>query len=227
MRRSPEQREKTSKSMREVWKDPVRKKNLSVRAKKQWENAEYRRIMHDALRKLWDSPEYREMMRIVARSKRHTPEARALMSYSQKKRYQDPEQRKKVRDSLRKLWKNNEFRDKMVTAMMKGQRIRPNLPESILGHLLHTTVPGEYEYTGDGSFIVGGFNPDFANCNGQKKLIEMNGDYIHTLPKNMEKDTRKIEAYAKLGFSLLVIWEHELENPEDVIEKIREFTEKD
>ena len=153
------------------------------------------------------------------------PEVRKMLGEISRNAWKDPERRKKMGDAARKRWEDPEFRVRTVRAIMKAQHIHPNKPETILWYLLHTTAPGEYDYTGDGARVFGGFAPDFANCNGQKKLIEMNGDYWHTTPKNMEKDARKLQSYAKLGYSCLIIWEHELEDPEAVIERILEFTE--
>ncbi len=80
--------------------------------------------------------------------------------------------------------------------------------------------------------------PDFVNCDGQKKLIEVNSCYFHacekcgygnitlgeeTADEIRKHDKIKIENYKAFGYSTLVIWEHELENPEDVTMKLREF----
>ncbi len=48
--------------------------------------------------------------------------------------------------------------------------------------------------------------PDFFNINGQKKVIEMFGDYWH----QGQNPQDKIDRYAKSGFDCLVIWEREL-----------------
>ena len=55
----------------------------------------------------------------------------------------------------------------------------------------------------------------------------MFGDYWHNNPKmkyTLREDVRR-EIFKKYGFDLLVIWEHELEEPEKVVEKIRNFVE--
>ena len=47
--------------------------------------------------------------------------------------------------------------------------------------------------------------PDFLSTNGQRKVIEVFGDYWH----KGEDPQGRIDAFAKLGFKCLVIWEHE------------------
>lgn len=88
-------------------------------------------------------------------------------------------------------------------------------------------MPKEYKFTGDGGIILGGFNPDFINCNGQKKIIELYGDYWHNKKELISRDKRRLKTYKKYGYKLLIIWEHELKDPEKVISKIMEFNLKE
>ncbi len=103
-------------------------------------------------------------------------------------------------------WQNPEVRDKQTKAILAGSHIRPTKAEYDLGKLIELACPGEYKYTGDGVHIINGMCPDFSNVNGQKKVIEMFGDYWH-----QGKDPQvKIDKYAEFGFDCLVIWEGEL-----------------
>ena len=120
-------------------------------------------------------------------------------------------------------WKNKKFRDKTVKASLKAQNITPNKPEKVLIKLLNKILPNEYKFVGDGNVILGGFCPDFINCNGQKKIIELFGDYWHTLPKAKIKDKYRLETYKKYGYKTFVIWQHELKNLNKVKNKILEF----
>ena len=81
----------------------------------------------------------------------------------------------------------------------------------------------EYKFVGDWKFVINGFNPDFINCNGQKKIIELFGDYWHNLPGAVERDKRKLKEYKKYGYKTLVIWEKELKNLMSTTEKIFGF----
>lgn len=107
----------------------------------------------------------------------------------------------------------------------------PNKPELELSSLLQKTFPGEYKYNGDYSqgVVLGGLVPDFINVNGKKQVIELFGDYWHdkkgSVPWKATEFGRKA-IFSQLGFSCLVIWEHELKSPDDVVERIREFNDK-
>jgi len=117
-------------------------------------------------------------------------------------------------------------RKEPLPAKFKVLSIRPNKPERKLIELLKDSkLP--YEYTGDYSVIIGNKNPDFVNVNGQKKIIELFGDYWHS-PKNKhlrwhstEKGTK--EVYSKYGFKTLVIWQHELNDTQKVLQKLLLF----
>ena len=101
-----------------------------------------------------------------------------------------------------KKWQDPIFQKKQY----KARAIRPNKPETILLNLLNDLFLNEYKYVGDFQFFLGGRNPDFMNINGQKKLIELYGDYWH---KNDNPQDR-IDHFKQYGFDTLVIWECEL-----------------
>ena len=128
------------------------------------------------------------------------------------------EMRKRISNSLRELWKNNEY----VKMMEKARHIFPNKPETILLNLLNELYPNEWKYTGDFSFMINGKNPDFANCNGQKKCIELFGDYWHR--EQNPKDRKDI--FKEFGYDTLVIWERELKNIPRLKRKISKFNGK-
>ena len=109
-----------------------------------------------------------------------------------------------------------------VKSLIKSLHARPNKPEKILSKLLNK-LSKDYKYVGSGSFIIGGFNPDFINCNGQKKIIELYGDYWHNTPKAIERNKLRIKTYRSYGYQTLIIWEHELENLDKVVNKIIKF----
>lgn len=91
-------------------------------------------------------------------------------------------------------------------------------PEKIMKGLIEkNNLP--FNYVGNGRIILGGFNPDFLSKN-PKHIIEVYGDYWHRNDKN---HNRRINTYSKLGYKTLVIWEHELKNPLEVLSKIKLF----
>jgi len=109
-------------------------------------------------------------------------------------------------------WENVKYRDIIIKKIIKALKITPNKPEKILIGILNKTLPNEYKYVGDGKVIIGGFNPDFINVNSQKKIIELYGDYWHSRKEVVKRDVRRLKAYRKYGYKLLIIWEHELKD---------------
>jgi len=102
--------------------------------------------------------------------------------------------------------------------------IKPNKPEKVLHKLLKDLFDNKYRYVGSGKFWITKFNPDFVNVKN-KKIIEHFGDYWHNIPKEKERDILRLNAYTKAGYRTLIIWEHELKQPKQVIDKIIKFQE--
>ncbi len=106
--------------------------------------------------------------------------------------------------------------------------IKPNNPEKLLIKLFeHNKLP--YKYVGDGKIVIGRKIPDFINVNGQKKVIELFGEWWHLkkpdIPYNRtEFGTKAI--YSQYGFKTLVIWESELKDMDKVLERIKNFEVK-
>ena len=103
---------------------------------------------------------------------------------------------------LNKLNQSLEFQKKRH----KGIKTSPNKPEKFLNSIISKYG---FEYCGDGTFLVGLKNPDFVNKK-TKKVIEMFGDYWH---KENEVEPRK-KYFKEYGYETLIIWEHELKEPE-------------
>jgi len=78
-------------------------------------------------------------------------------------------------------------------------------------------TPYSYKFVGDGQLWIGGKCPDFWN--GDHKLIELYGDYWH----RDNDPNERISHFEQFGFDCLVIWEHELDNREDLRSKIGDF----
>lgn len=123
--------------------------------------------------------------------------------------------RKHLSERRKEIWKTEDY----VRKIMKAYNVQPNKKEKKLDEILQTILPNHYRYVGDGQVILEGKNPDFINCNGQKKIIELFGTYWH---ETSEERYRK-EHFSKYGYDTLIIWEHELKNEKELIEKIKEF----
>ena len=112
---------------------------------------------------------------------------------------------------LKRKWREPGYAEKMMAAWS----IKPTKPELALAKLiLELKLP--YSYVGDGEFILAGKCPDFLNMDGQKKLIEIYGNYWHRNDNPQER----IDLFAKYGYDTLIIWESELKNLDEVKEKI-------
>lgn len=131
--------------------------------------------------------------------------------------------RDKVGKASKQRWQDPEYKDRVVRNTMKSMQLKPNIPETKLNNILNKLVPNQYKYVGDGKVILGGFCPDFINCNGHKKIIECFGDYWHNLSNWKKRDKRKLKFYKSLGYSTLIIWEHELKNEKELIKKLKAF----
>lgn len=128
--------------------------------------------------------------------------------------------KRKISKGLTESWKN-------MSEKERSERIRkslicssPNKSEIKLKNILNELCPREWDFVGDGQIIIGGKCPDFINVNGQKKLIELYGDYWH---QGENTRTRK-RIFKKYGFDTLIIWEKELKNISRLEKKIDNFT---
>ena len=127
----------------------------------------------------------------------------------------------------KKRWQDPEWREKQLKAIFAGMYIKPTKPEKLLDKLLQELFPNEWRYIGDGSLLIGYKNPDFVNVNGQKKIIEMNGDYWHseelTGRTKIEEEQQRIDHFAQYGYQTLIIWEHELDDRTELEERLLQF----
>ena len=147
----------------------------------------------------------------------------AKVSKILKEKYTNPEERLKQSIYHKKLWQNNDY----ARLRLEKIGIKPNKKELQLNKILQELYPNEWKYVGDGYTFIAGKNPDFMNVNGQKKLIELFGDYWHKIRKKDDSQER-INHFKKYGFDTLIIWESELkeDNYNNLIKKIGDFDER-
>ena len=98
----------------------------------------------------------------------------------------------------------------------------PNKQEIKLGNILDSLYPGQYKFVGDGQIVIAGKCPDFINVNGQKKLIELYGDYWHKGDDPQDREA----IFSPFGYKTLVIWQSEFKNIKEVESRIKVFHEK-
>ena len=122
---------------------------------------------------------------------------------------------KKISDTQKENWQD----PKHARRIVKSWHIKPNNFEKAVDNILQHILPNQYNVNVFGEFVIAGKIPDFINVNGEKKIIECYGDYWHTEEESIER----IKLFKKYGFETLIIWEREMENIGDVINKILAF----
>jgi len=127
-----------------------------------------------------------------------------------------------------KKWQDSKYAKIQANLILEGlEGVSPNKPERKLRRILNKLFSKEYKFVGDGKIWIGGKNPDFINVNGQKKLIELFGDYWHSkkitgLKKKVHRKQRQYH-FKKYGFKTCVIWEYELKNIPKLKNKLKKF----
>ena len=133
--------------------------------------------------------------------------------------------RKKMSNARKEMFKNIEFKNRVIRNLLNTKRNKINKSETILKDFLTKILPKKYKFVGDGKIILDGLNPDFININGQKKIIELYGDYWHNLEEYKNRDKRRIKSYKKYGYKTLIIWQHELKNLLKLKDKIKDIND--
>lgn len=176
-------------------------------------------LISNASKKRWKNLYYRNNMLFIIKNYWNKKENRILASKTASKRMKKIWQRrsyKKIQSLLaQERWEDKSFRAKVL----KNLVLKPNKPEKILIKLLGL----DYKYVGNGKFWIERYNPDFINCNGQKKIVEHFGTYWHNSYKMKIRDKNRLKTYKKYGYKTLIIWEKELKDLEKLSNKIITF----
>ena len=136
----------------------------------------------------------------------------------------------RAREEREKRSVGNRGKHSNLVKSRKGRK--STKPEIQLNRLLQKLFPGQWKYVGDASFWVTSngkhLNPDFINIAGQKKIIEMNGDYWHgekrTGRTKEEEEQQRVDLFTELGYQTLIVWQHELEDTDTLKSKVIEFS---
>ena len=182
---------------------PEKRKIQSDKMKKvhkhpNWNGAHARKIIGEKSKKNWEDPAFRE------KTKRSHDEA-----------YKKPEVKQRMRERSIKLWCDPNF----IESQRIGRDMSPNKAEQKLNKILSGLFPEEYKFVGDFQFTMGGKCPDFLNVNGQKKVIELFGNYYH----KRGEEAGRIQHFKKYGFDCLIVWENELKEVTTLTEKLINF----
>lgn len=147
--------------------------------------------------------------------KHHTEKTKQKIRQTEIGKAVSDKTRKRNSLHMLKVWQDPNF----VRKQMKASHVKQNKAEKKLDNILQQLIPAEYKFVGDGEFILAGKCPDFLNVNGQKKLIELYGDYWH----RNDNPQDRIDYFKPYGYSTLVIWEHELKDEKSLSNKITNF----
>lgn len=157
------------------------------------------------------------------------PEYKKALSEKHKETFNRPEMKERLSRRSKLMWDNrtSEEKGEILKKTLANSSRKPNNKEKKLGRIIDSVCPNEYKFTGNGEISIGNKIPDFTNINGQKKVIELFGDYFHD-PNRVKMNWHRTyegtkEVYKQYGFDCLIIWEHELKNSELVLDKVREF----
>jgi endogenous inhibitor of DNA gyrase (YacG/DUF329 family)/G:T-mismatch repair DNA endonuclease (very short patch repair protein) len=149
----------------------------------------------------------------------NSEEGRVMKSKITSALWQNPEFRQKTT----RVWHDPCFRAEFIKKVVKAREVRPTRLEKVVNDLLQGYFPGEWVYVGDGKITVEGFIPDFVHKE-QKWIIEVNGDYWHSLPENRKRDKVKTKVYVKNGYKVFEIWESEVySDPKSIVGKVLSF----
>lgn len=128
-------------------------------------------------------------------------------------------EKEQLREIALSMWKDPKFVEKVVL----GWNREPNQAELRLISILNGIFP-QFKYNGDGKMQsrIGlnfdGLIPDFIDLSS-KRVIELFGDFWHEAKDEVDKVSR----YTGLGWSCLVIWEHELREEKVLIGKVNSW----
>ena len=161
--------------------------------------------------------------------KQHTQETRRKISEFRMGRQDSADTKIKKSIAARLMWQDPAFRQQILMAQRQGRKIKINRVERrILNIIEREKLP--YRFSGDGSFVLGGYNPDFVQVNGKKKVIEVFGDYWHTNKKVEWHRTElgRINVCMQFGFDCLILWQSEIKKLSDweLTEKILQFDKR-
>jgi len=243
---TPEFKKKLSESsstfwrnMRGNWRDFLVtddfRKQMSEYGKMPWLNPEYKKKMaklsSDRNKLLFSDPEWVRKWKETIPWERIAKKSREMWrddvmrkkaSLASKKRWQDPE----YRDKMLEIINSSSFREKM--AIIRLHQPRTSLIQKVFYSMLADLG---IEYHDDTSEMckVGYYIWD-CRIDPQKSLgihrpllIDINGDYWHSLPHTVSKDRSKATFTKRYHpkYDIKYIWEHEFDNQDRVMDTIR------
>jgi G:T-mismatch repair DNA endonuclease (very short patch repair protein) len=136
-----------------------------------------------------------------------------------------PEAKQRVSEKLLKKYKTNTSA-RVKNASNFNRNVRPTQPELMFKKIaLKEKLP--FSYVGNGKHWIGSKNPDFIHKQ-RKIIVEIFGCYWHGCPEHFPNRTQKYcdeferkDYYLKHGYKCAVIWEHDVNNIDTVLRRIK------
>jgi hypothetical protein len=234
------------------WSDLKFKEKMSTIIKKRQNNQEYKKMMSERQNKKllsqlsiqkWKDPNYRQKaieakqlktyrnnMSLKSRLKWKDENYRIRMSMinsnTMKNLWSKLDYRQKMCLRSKLKWSDKQFREKM--AKLRLSQPKTSSQQRILYSLLDDLKIKYYKDT-DPQCMIGYYcfdcriNPQDSLSIKKSLLIEVQGDYWHSLPKSINKDKSKatyLRTYFP-EFDLKYLWEHEFNNKDRITNLLR------
>lgn len=219
-------RKKCSENATRSWKDENYRKNIvskvSASSKRNWKDNNYRKKMLDIFKKRWDDANYRSKIAEAMAAKWQNPAYRNKMLSV----FCSDEFRAKMSDAVKELWGKPDYRYKMTkilaTTRSKQQRVS-NIQQTLYAILDDLGIKYFREYEGhcDKECIIGPYVFDcvIPRREGTTLLVECQGEYYHSVPKNIARDKAKASYISNnfgATYELKYLWEHEFSCPNKI-----------
>jgi len=193
---------------------PEVRARISQSRKEYFKNPENRQKHRERQLRVMGTPEARRNNSLARTGKVLSLEHRQSISQGVRANPNWDEWVAKLNKRMREWWEDEDNKAMGVRAILQACNRRPNKAEASLAVLLGE----DWQYTGDGSLIIGGKCPDFWN--GDHRLVELFGDFWHKGDNPQER----IDLFAGYGYKCLVIWEHELADEDVTKQRIHDFS---
>lgn len=191
---SPEARQKVSIATKKLWRnDNYRQKQSLIRSKTQ----------SDRSKQIWKNNRNIIISGMIKYA--NTNEAKERQSKITKKMWSNPLIAQKISNSMRERWQDENYRTKIAKA---GQPRFSQIHKTFCAILTDLGIKFQNE------FVLGPWSFDvmIPRENQKNLLIEINGDWVHSLPQKINSDKQKFtyyERYLSNTYDLKYIWEHE------------------
>lgn len=130
-------------------------------------------------------------------------------------------------EKVKEMWRDAEYRERTLKKIIAGHQVRPtSLEKQYMNFCQKYNIP--HKYVGNGEVIIGGINPDFIDCNGQKQVVEVFHPFFkirtHGSVHNYMRQRSAI--FSKYGFKVLFLQTDDFKGKEweqKVLEKVNNF----